>query len=142
MRLVDANVLLYSVNERAIQHEIAKGWLDRSLVGTETIAFTWAACLTFVRVATHPRVFERPLSSAEATNLVRDWLAAPSAVVVEPTFRHVDILATLLRESGVGGNLVNDAHLAALALEHDATVVSFDTDFGRFAGLGWERPSV
>lgn len=142
MRLVDANVLLYAVNERASQHEAARNWLDRSLVGPETVGFAWSACLAFVRVATHPAVFARPLSSDAATTLVRDWLSAPAAVVVEATHRHVDVLATLLRDSGVGGNLVNDAHLAALALEHGATIVSFDTDFARFGGVRWERPSA
>ncbi len=142
MRLVDANVLLYAVNERAVQHETAKAWLDRSLVGAETIGFTWNACLAFLRVATHPRVFARPLSSDDATSVVREWLAAPAAMILEPTQRHVDIVGDLLRDSGVGGNLVNDAHLAALALEHDATVVSFDTDFVRFSKVAWERPSI
>lgn len=142
MRLVDANVLLYSVNGRAAQHEVARTWLDRSLVGEETIGFSWNNCLAFVRVATHPRVFARPLSSDTATSLVRDWLAAPASVVVEPTPRHVELLASLLRESGVAGNLVNDAHLAALALEFNATITTFDTDFARFAGVRWERPAA
>ena len=141
MRIVDANVLIYAVNERAVQHHAARTWLDRSLVGHETIGFTWNACLAFVRVATHPAVFERPLSSDDATSLVRDWLGAPAAVVVEPTARHVELLASLLRESGVGGNLVNDAHLAAMAIELDATVASFDNDFARFS-VRWERPTA
>lgn len=140
MRIVDANVLLYAVNASTGQHDRARAWLDGALAGREPVGLAWTALLAFVRLATHPAIFERPLTAAEATGVVRSWLAQPAAVVVEPTPRHIDLLAGLLAEAGTAANLVNDAHLAALALEHDAVLVSFDADFGRFAGLRREAP--
>ena len=98
--------------------------------------------LAFLRLTTHPAVFPRPLSVGEATKIVRAWLAQPAALVVDPTARHADLLAGLLAEAGTAANLIGDAHLAALALEHDAVLVSFDADFGRFAGLRRETPGT
>lgn len=140
MRLLDANVLLYAVNEAAPLHERARGWLDDALRGPEPVAFAWTALLAFLRLATHPSVFPRPLTADPASDVVRVWLAQPAAVVLEPTDRHADILAGLLAEAGTAGNLVGDAHLAALAIEHRATIATFDADFGRFAGIRLERP--
>jgi hypothetical protein len=141
VRIVDANVLLYAVNVASPHHARARAWLDGALAGREPVGFAWTVVLAFVRLATHPVVFERPLTPAEATDVVRAWLAQPPAIVVEPTPRHADLLAALLAEAGTAANLVNDAHLAALALEHDAVLVSFDADFGRFAGLRREVPA-
>jgi len=84
--------------------------------------------------------FPRPLASDDA-DVLRNWLARPTAVVVEPTARHHDVLAELLSAVGTAGNLVNDAHLAALAIEHGCELVSYDADFARFSGLGWQTPS-
>ena len=141
MRIVDANVLLYAVNRSTAHHPRARSWLDGALAGQETIGFSWSVLLAFVRLATHPAVFARPLTSEEAFAIVRAWLAQPSAVIVDPSPRHVDLVAGFLAEAGTAGNLVNDAHLAALAIEHDAALVSFDTDFARFAGLRREVPA-
>jgi toxin-antitoxin system PIN domain toxin len=135
MQVVDANVLLYAVNERAAHHQAAKRWLDSALAGRETVAFTWNVLLAFVRLSTHPRVFPTPLEPGDALEIVEVWLGQPTAVVVEPGDRHLRVLASLLAEVGVGGNLVGDAHLAAIAIERGAEVVSFDTDFARFGGL-------
>lgn len=135
MKLVDANVLLYAVNEAEPRHDEARTWLDAALSGTDTVAFAWIALLAFVRLSTKAGLFPRPLDPATAMAIVRAWTGAPSAVVVEPTVRHADVLAALLEEVGAGGNLVNDAHLAALALEHGAEIVSYDTDYARFDGV-------
>ena len=140
MRLVDANVLLYAVNADARHHERARRWLDAALSGGDTVAFAWVALLAFLRLATKEGLFPSPLSVAQAMDQVDAWLAAPPAVVVTPTTDHPVVVRRLLGETGVGGNLVNDAHLAALAIEHRCEVVSFDNDFGRFGGVSWAPP--
>lgn len=141
MKLVDANVLLYAVNEESRRHEDARMWLDGALSGGATVGFAWIALLAFARLATRPAIFPRPLTVVEAFDIVDRWLGAPSAVVLEPAADHARIVSRLLTPLGTGGNLVNDAHLAALAVSHGATVVTFDRDFGRFAGVDWEQPS-
>ena len=142
MLLVDANVLLYSVNTAAEQHVRARTWLDRVLGDDEPVGFAWTVILAFLRLATHPGVFRSPLDLDDAVGVLRDWLGQAPALVVQPTTRHLDLLAGLLGEAGTAGNLVSDAHLAALAVEHDATLVSFDTDFGRYRGLRWRQPEA
>ena len=141
MKLVDANVLLYAVNEQSDRHDEARIWLDASLSGRETIAFSWVVLLAFIRLVTHQGVFARPLASADAVAVVRHWLARSTATVIEPTSRHLAVLAGLLDDAGTAGNLVNDAHLAALALEHDCEIVSYDADFARFSGVRWHTPA-
>lgn len=140
MRIVDANVLLYAVNSRASHHEPSRAWLDGALSGQDRVGLAWLPMLAFVRLSTSPRVFPSPLSPAQAMSRVQEWLRAPSAVVVHPTERHAAILDRLLTASGSGGNLTNDAHLAALAVEHRAEIVSYDTDFTRFREIRCRRP--
>lgn len=140
MKLVDANVLLYAVNEDADRHESARTWLDAALSGGETVAFAWIALLAFVRLATKEGLFPRPLSLAQAMDRVDAWVAAPTAVIVDPSPDHGGVVRRLLAPLGAGGNLVSDAHLAALAVEHRCTVVSYDHDFGRFDSVAWTTP--
>jgi uncharacterized protein len=140
VKLVDANVLLYAVNRADPNHDRSRRWLDQALAGQETVGFSWIVLLAFLRLSTRPEIFPRPLSVEAATDTVRTWLAQPPCVQIEAGSRHIEVLARLLDEAGTGGNLVTDAHLAALAIEHRATVVTFDADFGRFAGVRWERP--
>jgi toxin-antitoxin system PIN domain toxin len=140
VHLVDANVLLYAVNEASTHHERCRSWLDDALAAHEPVGFAWLVLLAFVRLSTNPSVFARPLEPGQATGLVRAWISQPAAVVVEPDHRHADVLADLLADAGTAGNLVNDAHLAALAIEHGATITTFDADFGRFSGVRWARP--
>jgi len=132
VKLVDANVLIYAVNENEPRHDRARNWLDAALVEGETIGFTWIVLLAFLRLTTRVGLFPRPLGVAEATGRVRAWLAQPAALVVEPGARHADVLSGLLATLGSGGNLVSDAHLAAIAIEQHAEIVTFDTDFQRF----------
>ena len=140
MQLVDANVLLYAVDPDLPQHAPARGWLDGALAGAEPVGFAWIVLLAFLRLATHPGVFPRPLTVDEAAGVVELWLSQPPSVVVEPTGRHLALLRGLLAGTGSAANLVNDAHLAALALEHGAAIVSFDRDFARFEGVRWRLP--
>lgn len=141
MRVVDANVLLYAINADAEHHAASQQWLDRALSGADTVGFAWIVLLAFLRLATKIGLFPMPLSSPEATAQVAEWLAAPGAQLVHPGDDHTGILSRLLERAGTGGNLVNDAHLAAIALHHRAEVVSYDTDFGRFDELRWRRPT-
>ena len=141
MLLVDANVLLYAINPASAHHRVARDWLDDALDDGEAVGLTWTVILAFIRISTNPLIFDRPLAPTVACDVVRGWLGRPATVVVEPTIRHVDVLAGLIAEAGTAGNIVSDAHLAAIAVEHDATVVSFDADFGRFAGIRWTRPA-
>ncbi|MDQ3759736.1 MAG: type II toxin-antitoxin system VapC family toxin [Actinomycetota bacterium] len=140
MVIVDANVLLYAVDRASLRHEESRNWLDRSLGGVEAVGLAWLALLAFVRVGTNAAIFPSPMSVEEALAQVEAWTHAPSGLVVEPTARHVGILGGLLLESGTAGNLTNDAHLAALALEHGAEIVSYDRDFARFEGVKHRLP--
>ena len=140
MKLVDANLLLYAVNEDAPNHDPARAWLDGALNRTEAVGFAWIVLLAFLRLSTRPDLFRRPLTFEQAADVVAAWLTAPPAVVINPTARHLELIRGLVQTTGAAANLINDAHLAALALEHDAAVVSYDRDFGRFAGLRHELP--
>jgi toxin-antitoxin system PIN domain toxin len=139
--LVDTNVLLYAANADAPQHTIAGSWLDGALSGDEPVGFAETAILGFVRVSTHPAAFTRQLRIEEACGLAAAWLAAMPAVQVFADADHHGRLCALLAATGIGGNLVSDAHLAALAIEHKATVVTFDRDFSRFPGVKVHVPA-
>jgi len=140
VRLLDANLLLYAVDARSPRHSAARAWVEAQLGGTETIGFSWMVLLAFLRLSTSPRVFAQPLTEDRALDVIDAWLAQPCATVVHPGNRHAATLRRLLRPLGTAGNLVSDAHLAALAIEHDAMLCSCDTDFARFAGLRWIDP--
>jgi len=140
--LVDANLLIYAVNARAPQHSAAKGWLDAQLSGTVRIGLPWASLLAFLRLVTNPRIFERPLAMADAWGVATAWLESGPVWIPSPTERHSQILGSLLAAAGVHGNLVPDAHLAALAIEHGLQLCSTDGDFARFPGLRWSNPLI
>jgi toxin-antitoxin system PIN domain toxin len=141
VKLVDANVLIYAVNESEPRHDRSRTWLDEALVGTETIGFTWVVLLAFLRLTTRVGLFPQPLTVDEAIERVKAWLAQPAAMLVDPGARHVDALGGLLAAAGSGGNLVSDAHLAAIAIEQRAEIVTFDADFARFAEVRCGPPT-
>ena len=140
MKLSDVNLLLYAYDASSPQHEQARPWLEERLSAAEAFGFAWVTLLAFVRLVTNPRVFVSPLRVDESLDIVEAWLAAPCATVLHPGPRHAVLLRQLLEPLGTAGNLTADAHLAALALEHDAELCSADADFSRFAGLRWSNP--
>lgn len=140
--LVDANLLLYSVDETSAFHQRAASWLTLTLNGPRRVGLPWQALTAFVRVVTHPRAVARPRSPDEAWERVDSWLQLEITWIPTPTERHAEVLGSLIRRHQVRGNLVYDAHLAALAIEHGLTLCSADTDFGRFEELRWENPLV
>ncbi|MCC6194819.1 MAG: type II toxin-antitoxin system VapC family toxin [Burkholderiales bacterium] len=140
MILVDANLLLYAYHSRAPQHAASREWLERTLSGPEMVRFAWLTLWAFIRIATNARAFERPLSAGEAQQAVSSWLAQPAAGIVEPGERYWEILREVMRDGQAVGPLVMDAALAALAIEHGATLHTTDRDFARFRGLKWVNP--
>ena len=138
--LVDANILLFAVDEASPFHRPAARWLDDRLAGARRVALPWQSLSAFLRISTHPRAAERPLSPEEAWSYVEAWLAADTAWIPLPTERHADVLGGILRAYQIRGNLVPDAELAALAVEYGLTVCSADTDFARFTEIRWENP--
>lgn len=140
MTLVDANILLYAYDASSPHHAAARAWWEQQLSGTRQVRVAWVTVLAFIRIATHPRVFVQPMSLAEAVDHVRRWWEQPVFAVLEPTERHWETLAGLLVAAQAAGNLVTDAHLASLAIEHGATLASADQDFRRFDGLTWTNP--
>ncbi|MCC7078469.1 MAG: PIN domain-containing protein [Acidimicrobiia bacterium] len=141
MKIVDVNVLVYATDTATQHHEPAKEWLDRAMAATETVGIPWAVAIGYVRLTTNPRVLARPLAAGESIGIVRNWLDRSNVASPVPTSRHLLVLEDLLGATGPGGNLVSDAHLAALTIEHGATLCSFDNDFSRFPGLEWVSPA-
>jgi uncharacterized protein len=138
--LVDASLLLYAYHPRAPQHEKSRAWLETVLSGPDLVRFAWLTLWAFLRIATNPRAFDRPLSTSEAEAAICSWLAQPAAGILEPGERHWDILRGLVRNGQTTGPLVMDAVLAAI--EHGATVCTTDRDFSRFSELRWTNPLV
>lgn len=135
MRIPDANVLLYASDSSSANHTIARGWVERALSATETVGFAMIVLLAFVRISTNARVMASPLSAAAAFDQVEEWMSQPPSALLHPGGRHLALWRELVEASGTAGNLTTDAHLAALAIEHGATLASFDGDLHRFAGL-------
>jgi len=140
MKLVDTNVLLYAADRRSLHHESARSWLERTLASGDSLLLPWVCILGFMRISTLPRFFPKPLSAPDAVRFVRTLLNASSVIVPEPDAHHLDRVEKLLTALGQAGNLVTDAHLAALALQYGSSVVSYDYDFALFPDVRWERP--
>lgn len=138
--LIDANVLLFAVDERSRFHPAARDWLSDQLSGPRRVGIPWQSLTAFLRISTHPRASESPLTSEEAWSHVADWLAADATWVPVPTERHAEVLGELIAKYQLRGNLIPDADLAALAIEHGLTICSADTDFARFPEIRWENP--
>ena len=139
MIVPDINLLVYAYNEDAPLHAAAKSWWESCLSNPEPVGLAWAVLLGFVRLMSNRRVLLEPMSTAEAMSHCRDWLGCANSRILVPGPSHFDVLADLLAQP-IGANLVTDAHLAALAIEHQAELHSNDGDFARFSGLRWKNP--
>jgi len=142
MKIVDLNVLLYAVNRDASGHEAIRSWWETTLAGDEPVGLPWVVLLGFLRLSTNAQVFASPLGAAQAIERIDAWLDHPNIRLVRETEEHWRILKELVSQSGTSGNLTTDAHLAALAVSHGATLASCDADFGRFRRVRWENPAL
>jgi toxin-antitoxin system PIN domain toxin len=138
--LVDANILVYAHVDTFAEHAAARDWLDAQLSGVAPVGLPWESLLAFLRLVTNPRVFERPEPVAAAWRQVRSWLACEPVWTPQATERHPEMMDAFLALPGLHANLVPDAHLAALAVEHGLTLCSADGDFARFPGVRWLNP--
>lgn len=140
MKVVDANVLVYASNEDAEYHPSAWHWLASALSGSTTLIVPWMVAIGYLRVITNPKIFREPATVADAVRFLDGLVSRPTVVMGEPDRRHFGRVRQLLAPLGRGGGLVNDAHVAALALQYGASVVSYDLDFRLFPEVRWERP--
>lgn len=140
MILVDANLLLYAYNSSSEEHDGAMKWVEAVFSGSEPVALVWPVLLAFIRISTNARAFPKPLSRAEAMIVVSEWLDRPQTVLIVPGDNHWDTLQRVSSLGKVSGPLFSDAHLAALAIEHGATLYTTDRDFARFPNLRFENP--
>ena len=140
MILPDINLLVYAYNLHAPRHAEARAWWEGLLNGPKAVGIPWAVVCGFVRLMTHPAVLVDPLDPSKALHHVRSWFDQPLVEVLDPGPRHLEILGRLLDAAGVAANLTTDAHLAAIAIEHQGELHSSDTDFARFPGLRWRNP--
>jgi toxin-antitoxin system PIN domain toxin len=138
--LPDLNLLFHAYNAESPVHGAAREWWEGLLNGTQPVGLAWAVILGFIRISTHRQVLANPLPVATACTHVRAWLAQPYVAILDPGARHAEILFGFLESLGTAGNLTTDAHLAALAVEHQAELHSTDADFARFRGLRWVNP--
>ena len=140
MTLPDVNLLLYAYDGRSEFHTPARRWWEMQLSGTETVCLSWPVIQAFIRIGTHPRLHPRPMTLNEAFERVQSWFDQPCVKIIQPTENHWKIFQQMLRVGNATANLVSDAHLAALAVEHNCELNSSDTDFARFRGLKWKNP--
>jgi toxin-antitoxin system PIN domain toxin len=139
--LVDVNLLIYATFRSARRHEAARRWMEEKLSGPAAVGLPWHSLLGYVRIATNPPAYSEAISVPDAWSQVESWLTCEPVWIPDPTARHVEVLGHLLRDSqDVHSNLVSDAHLAALAIEHGLTLCSTDGDFARFRELKWDNP--
>ncbi|MGJ3241360.1 MAG: TA system VapC family ribonuclease toxin [Opitutales bacterium] len=140
MNLIDTNILLYAEDSSSSHHEDVRSAWDDLLSSGQRVALSWPVLQGFIRIATNVRIFRQPLCAGDALDIVNRWLKQPNVHLIQETRGHWSRLERLIQETQVVGNLVHDAHLAALAMEHHAVLWSTDRDFARFPGLQWHNP--
>jgi len=138
--LIDANLLIFASVVSIPQHDSAKAWLDEKLNGDAMVGLPWQSLTAFLRIVTNPRIFSPSVPADDAWSVVTYWLGCPPVWIPQPTERHASLLGGIYSEIHPTGNLVPDAALAALAIEHGLVLCSTDSDFARFSGLRWQNP--
>jgi toxin-antitoxin system PIN domain toxin len=138
--LIDANLLIYSIEVHAERHVRARAWLDAQLSGDSRVGLPWESLMAFLRITTNPRIFSHAQTVGKAWAQIEEWLDCDRVWIPTPGAAHRSIFAGLLANLGGGPRLIPDAHLAALAIEHGLTLCSSDGDFARFKGLRWLDP--
>jgi toxin-antitoxin system PIN domain toxin len=138
--LVDANLLLYAEDSLSEHHEAARDWWDAQLSESSPVCLCWHVLIAFIRIGTNARLHQRPLTLKEGCERIQSWFAQPCVRLIQPTESHWEIFQNMLKEGKATGNLVSDAHLAALAVEHNCVLQSTDTDFARFPSLKLANP--
>jgi len=138
--LVDANLLLYAEDALSPYHDPARTWWDAQLSGSSPICLCWTVLGAFIRIGTNPRVFEHPLSLEQAISKVQTWIEQPCTRLIHTTERHWEIFQEILLHGKAVANLVTDAHLAALSIEHGCEIFTTDADFARFPSVKWRNP--
>ena len=140
MIVPDVNVIVHAYNADSPVHDLARNWWEETLGAPQPVGLAWSVALGYIRITTHSRILANPLAPTVACSHVEAWLVQPQVFILHPGDRHAAILFGLIRGLGTAGNLTSDAHLAALAIEHQAEVCSTDADFSRFSGLRWRNP--
>ena len=140
MLLIDANLLIYAYHAESEDHAAAKEWLEATFSAADAVALPWQSIPAFLRITTHARVFQKPLAMRTARTIVATWLERPQVYISEPGARYFEVLSDLFDSAKIKGALVTDAALAALAIEHGATLCTTDGDFARFKGLKFLNP--
>ena len=140
MIVPDINLLVYAHDSEFPRHGEVRDWWEELMNGSGSVGLTWVAMLGFIRITTNSKILDNPMEPTIACEHVRSWLGRPQSIVIHPGDRHAEILFQLLGQAGSAGNLTTDAHLAALAIEHQAELHSADADMARFSGLRWVNP--
>ena len=140
MILPDFSLLIYAYNRASVEHEAACKWWEQKLNSAQPVGLYWVAVNGFIRISTHPWIFEKPLPAKKASAYMREWLAQSNVLLIDLGLSFQEIYLSYTDELGAAGNLTTDAYLAALAVEHQAELQSTDSDFQRFSGLRWRNP--